>query len=254
MMQENLALCVGRAGQVVGLEKLWNIVFCSDSIEDFNLFYRGGNVNCPLYLYPDTDKKDLFSHKIQLEKRKPNISPKLFTTLAQLFKKEPIPEEVFFYIYATLYSNTYRTKYAEFLKTDFPRIPFTKNYKLFCKMGEYGEKLVDLHLLKSNELDRPIAKFQGKADNKVERVKYGQGKVHINNDQHFEGISPEVWQYQIGGYQVCDKWLKDRKGRILSLDDIKHYCKVATALKKTIEVQEEIDIVYTDIEKEIIEF
>ncbi len=121
-------------------------------------------------------------------------------------------------------------------------------------MGDFGKRLVDIHLLKSGELDPPVAKFQGKGDKKVERVRYEQGRVRINNDQHFEGIPPEVWEYQIGGYQVCDKWLKDRKGRTLSLDDIKHYCKVITALKKTIEVQEEIDSVYPNIEKEIIEF
>ena len=94
----------------------------------------------------------------------------------------------------------------------------------------------------------------GKGDNNVEKVKYGQGKVYINDNQHFDGILPEVWQYQIGGYQVCDKWLKDRKGRILSLDDIKHYCKVVTALSKTIEIQKEIDHFYPEIEKGTIEF
>jgi predicted helicase len=207
----------------------------------------------PLYLYPDIDKKDLFSHK-QGNKRQPNISTKLLMALAEVYKKELTPEENFYYIYAVLYSDIYRTKYAEFLKTDFPRVPFTKNHKLYCKMGEYGKRLVDLHLLKSNELDQPIAKYQGKGDNKVEKVKYGQGKVYINNDRYFEGIPPEVWEYQIGGYQVCDKWMKDRKGRLLSLDDIKHYCKVVTAIDKTIEIQKEIDGLYPEIEKETIEF
>jgi hypothetical protein len=123
-------------------------------------------------------------------------------------------------------------------------------------MGEYGKRLVDLHLLKSNELDQPIAKFQGKGNNKVERVKYEQSKVCINNDQYFEGISPEIWQYQIGGYQVCDKWLKvkDRKGRALSLDEIRHYCQVVTSIQKTIEIQKKIDNLYPEIEQETIEF
>jgi predicted helicase len=254
MLQENLALCVGRAGQVVGLEKPWNIVFCSDSIEDFNLFYRGGNVNFPLYVYPDIDKKDLFIHKRRLEKRQPNIIPKLLTYLTQVYKKETLPEEIFYYIYTVLYSNIYRKKYAEFLKTDFPRIPFPKDYKLFWKICEYGRTLVDLHLLKSNELDQPIAKFQGKGANKVEKVKYEQGRVWIDNEQYFDSISPEIWQYQIGGYQVCDKWLKDRKGRILSLDDIRHYCKVVTSIGKTIEVHKAIDEIFSEVEKETIDF
>jgi hypothetical protein len=110
-----------------------------------------------------------------------------------------------------------------------------------------------LHLLKSNELDQPITKFQGKGDNKVEKMTYGEERVWINKDQYFDGITEEIWKYQIGGYQVCDKWLKDRKGRILSLDDIKHYCKFVTAIIKTIEIQKKIDNLYPEIEKETIE-
>jgi predicted helicase len=254
MMQQNLALCVGRAGQVVGVEKPWNIVFCSNCMEDFNLFYRGGNVNFPLYFYTDKDEKGLFSHKKEGEKRQPNINPDIFMTVSDTYKNKPAPEEIIYYTYAVLYSNTYRTKYAEFLKTDFPRIPFTKDYKLFSKMGEYGKKLVDLHLVKSKEIDPPIVKFEGKGENKVEKVTHKEGKVLLNKDQYFEGITEEVWQYQIGGYQVCDKWLKDRKGQRLSLEEIKHYCKVVTAMGKTIEIQKEIDNLYPEIEKESIEF
>jgi hypothetical protein len=121
-------------------------------------------------------------------------------------------------------------------------------------MGECGKKLVDLHLLKSKEIDPPIAKFEGKGENKIEKVIYKDSRISINKDQYFEKMTEEVWQYQIGGYQVCDKWLKDRKGQRLSLDDIKQYCKVVTAIKNTIEIQKEIDNLYPEIEKEIIEF
>ena len=207
----------------------------------------------PLYLYPEQDKKDLFSHKKGVKKQA-NINPEILSAFSEVFKKEPTIEEIFYYIYGVLYSNIFRTKYAQFLKTDFSRIPFTKNHKLFKEVVDNGERLVDLHLLKSNKLDQPIAKFQGKGDNRVEKVKYEQGKGYINNDQYFEGITEEIWKYQIGGYQVCAKWLKDRKERILSLDDIKHYCWVVTALDKTIEIQKEIDNLYPEIEKEIIEF
>jgi predicted helicase len=203
----------------------------------------------PLYLYPDVDKQGLFTKKKDI-----NINPEILLAFSEVYKEGPAPEEIFYYIYALLFSNTYRTKYAEFLKTDFPRIPFTKNHKLFKEVVDNGKRLVDLHLLESNELDQPIAKFQGKGDNKVEKVKYEQGKGYINNDQYFEGITEEIWIYRIGGYQVCSKWLKDRKGRILSLDEIRHYCKVVTALSKTIEIQKEIDNLYPEIEKEIIEF
>ncbi len=256
MLQGNLALCVGRAGQVVGLEKPWNIVFCSDCIEDLNLFYRGGNVNFSLYLYPDTDEKDLFSHAKETEGRRPNIDSELFAALSKVYKKKPTPEEIFYYIYGVIYSNTYRTKYAEFLKIDFPRIPFTGNYKLFGKMAKHGKTLVGLHLLKPEELVPLIAKFQGKGDYGIEKLKYEEEEklVYINQNQYFEGIARNVWEYQIGGYQVLNKWLKDRRGRKLSLDDIKHYCKIATALKRTIEIQKEIDRMYPEVERGIVEF
>jgi hypothetical protein len=92
------------------------------------------------------------------------------------------------------------------------------------------KELLDLHLLKLHELDRPIAEFRGKGDNKVERVRYEEGRVRINNNKHFEGVPPEVWGYHTGGYQVCNKWLKDRMERILFLDDIRQYCKIVTSI------------------------
>jgi predicted helicase len=153
-----------------------------------------------------------------------------------------------------LYSNIYRTKYAEFLKIDFPRVPFTKDYKLFKKMSDYGNTLVELHLLKSPELDSPISRFQGKGDNRVKKLKFDDkaGVLYINKEQYFEGISQDVWGHQIGGYHVCDKWLKDRKERILSLDEIQNYCRIVTAIQKTIETQKTIDEIYDDLEHEII--
>lgn len=252
MREENLGLCVGRAGQVVGLEKPWNIVFCSEHIADFNLFYRGGNVNFPLYLYPN-EKKLLNNSK---DPKRSNINSKIIKSFTETYSKEPTPEEIFYYIYAVLYSNTYRIKYDEFLKSDFPRVPFTKEYELFKKIGEMGNKLVDLHLLRSDELNNPTAKFQGSGDNRIDKQTFNEGerKIYINKTQYFEAIKKEVWEYQIGGYQVLDKWLKDRKGRELSLEDIKHYCKVATALQKTIEIQEAIDDIYPKVEEETIKF
>jgi hypothetical protein len=263
MMQENLALCIGRAGQVVGLEKPWNIVFCSDCIEDFNLFYRGGNVNFPLYFYPDTDSSPnnasdtnktmmIFEQTRAYRSKKPNINQVIIESLTKTYEKMITPEQIFYYIYSVLYSNIYRTKYCEFLRVDFPRIPFTKDYKLFSKMGEYGKRLVNLHLLKSAEIDEPIAKFQGRGDERIEKLRYDEKekRVYINESQHFEGMAKEVWQYQIGGYQVCNKWLKDRKGRLLSLDDVKHYCKIVTSLQKTIDVRKAIDDIYPEVEKD----
>ncbi len=266
IIRKNLALCVGRAGQVVGLEKPWNIVFCSNHIEDFNLFYRGGNVNFPLYLYIDTTKPKrsrsfgsaimLFEPATPYTVKKPNIANPIIQKLSSTYGKQPTPEDIFYYIYAVLYSNIYRSKYAEFLKIDFPRIPFTKDYSLFIEIGKHGKRLVDFHLLKANELNKPIAKFQGSGDNRMKKQKYDSEtkRVYINDNQYFEGIEKEVWKYQIGGYQVLDKWLKDRKDRVLSLDEIKHYCRVVTTIQKTIEIQKAIDDIYLEVEKGMIEF
>ncbi|MCX5636334.1 MAG: DNA methyltransferase, partial [Planctomycetota bacterium] len=238
---------VGRAGHVIGAEKPWNVAFCADCTEDLNLFYRGGNANFPLYLYPD---EDLYNNNARY-KREVNINPQILETLKKAYRKEPTPEAVLYYIYAVLYSNTYRKKYAEFLKSDFPRIPLCRDYKLFQKMVKLGGKLVELHLTKSSILNRPTAKFEGKGDNLVEDVKYDEKKklVWINDGRHFGPISRDVWDYQIGGYQVMAKWLKDRKGRRLPLEDIKHYCKIATAIRETISVQKNVDKIYADVEK-----
>jgi hypothetical protein len=208
----------------------------------------------PLYIYQDSNKKGLFNQVKKIDQIDPNINPKLFAALEKAYKKGPSPEDIFYYIYAVLYSNIYRTKYAEFLRMDFPRVPFAKHFRLFIRMGEQGKRLVDLHLLKSADLASPLAKFQVKGSNRVEKVRYEKNRVYINPSQYFDGVKPEVWEYQIGGYQVCDKWLKDRKGRTLSLDEIKHYCQVVTALELTIKIQKEIDKIYPGVEEEVIEF
>jgi len=251
--KENLGLNLTRKLR----DPIWRHVYATSLITDKTLLSSSDNCYFfPLFFYSYTDKKDLFINKKMPEKRQPNINPKLFKAISNVHQKKPTPEEIFYYIYAVLYSTTYRTKYAEFLKIDFPRVPFTKDYKLFRKMLEFGKRLIDLHLLKSIELDPPVAKFQEKGDNKIEKLRYDekQKRLYFNKSQYIEGITKSIWQYQIGGYQVCSKWLKDRKGRVLTLGDIKHYCKLVTALKKTIEIQKEIDKIYPKIEQKIIEF
>jgi len=198
------------------------------------------------YLFP------LFCY-YDVTKRVSNIAHELVTALSGAYKNEPSPENILSFVYGVLYSNTYRRKYSEFLKVDFPRVPFTRNRKLFLKVGELGAALVDLHLLRSKELENPVARFQGIGDNKIEKPKYEGNRVFINSCQYFDGVNPDVWEYQIGGYQVCEKWLKDRKGRTLSLEDIKHYCKIVTALGKTIAIQKEIDKLYPQVEADILE-
>jgi len=250
MMHENLGLISTRF--VFRKEYGFHHAFVTKDTLDINQIQSPGTAQLfPLYLYPG--KGDMFSDK-ETEERKPNLNPKLVESLAQVYHKELTPEEIFYYIYGILYSNIYRSKYAEFLKMDFPKVPFTRNYELFSTIGKYGSKLVDLHLMKSAELNNPIVKFQGDGDYGVREVRYEEKRKHvsINNSQYFEGIERDVWEYQIGGYQILDKWLKDRKGRNLSLDDIKHYCQIATALERTIEIQRDIDNIYLDTEKDTI--
>ncbi|MBW1701381.1 MAG: DNA methyltransferase, partial [Deltaproteobacteria bacterium] len=229
------------------------------SVYDINYIF-------PLYLYPKKDNPQkqssgstlmLFEPPAEYSSKTPNQSPNIVNHLIKSFgKKTPTPEEIFFYVYAILYANIYRTKYAEFLKSDFPRVPFTKNPKLFWDMANHGERLTQLHLLQSSELNPPIAKSRGKGDNNIEKLKYDEKekRVYFNQSQYFEGITKDMWEYQIGGYQVCNKWLKDRKGRELSANDIKHYCRIATAIQKTIDIQKKIDRIYPDVEKDMVMF
>jgi predicted helicase len=186
--------------------------------------------------------------------KEPNISKNILENLTKYFKKLPSPEEILNYIYAILYSSMYRTEFSEFLKTDFPRIPFTKNYNLFTKLAELGQRLVNLHLINSQELDTPLAKCYGEGEKTIKKVQYENGQVYINNNYYFEPVLEEIWNYHIGGYQVCHKWLKDRKGRSLSLEEIEQYCKIVTSISKTILIQKEIDVLCTKIYNSLIEF
>jgi hypothetical protein len=218
----------------------------------------GSNI-FPLYLYPDVEEMSLFSHLPTSRAMTPNLNPKVVSTLEATYGKELSPEEVFGYVYAVLYAETYREKYADFLRRDFPRIPFTADLALFQNMATLGGRLVDLHLLRSKELDPPAARFQGEGDNRVAGTKAKgfsyeskQERVYINKSQYFEPVPLELWEYQIGGYQVLAKWLKDRRDRVLSLEEIKTYCRIVTAIQKTIEIQEEIDALYPDVEKQVL--
>lgn len=212
------------------------------------------NYYFPLNLHPDKKRNDLFS-----EQRKPNLDPKLLATLAEMHGREPTPERVFHYVYAVLYAPTYRARYNEFLKTDFPRIPFTADAALFDDMAALGERLTALHLLRSPALDPPLARFHGEGDGRVAKNR-GAGfrydadaeRVWINEAQHFAPVPPELWEYTIGGYQVLEKWLKDRRERQLSLEEIKTYCRIVTALAGTVELQAEIDARYEGVEENLI--
>lgn len=216
------------------------------------------NYYFPLYLYPTIDQQDLFVYH-ETSERKPNLNPSFVAALTAAYGTAPTPEDFFNYIYAVLYAPAYRTKYAEFLRMDFPRIPFTADAKLFRMLATLGEKLVALHLLKSPELDPPACRFEGEGDGRVckdrkngLRYDAAEERVYINSAQHFAPVPDSVWNYQVGGYQVCEKWLKDRKERRLELDDIRTYCRIVTALARTIELQQQIDAFYSEAERDTV--
>jgi len=250
LAKPNRVLCVGRAGQVTGSEE-WDVAFCGSQPVDLNIFYRGGSQCSPLYLYPAEGE-------MQFEEgRRPNLNPEFIKAVSEKLGLKFVsdgkgdltktfgPEDIFNYAYAVFHSPTYRSRYAEFLRIDFPRLPLTSDKELLKALAEKGTGLVSLHLMKAPVLEeqRTQIKFDVSGSNVVEKVAYDEtkGRVYINKQQYFEGVSPEVWNFHIGGYQVCQKWLKDRKGRILTYDERVHYQKIVIALKETIRLMEEID-------------
>jgi len=249
MMPENLGLLTCRQQNKIGFfhalitGSIAESCVVSDKTREINYIF-------PLYIYPEID---LFNGGDRYQ-REVNIEPAILEKLEEAYSKKPTPQQLFYYIYAILYSNIYRKRFAEFLKTDFPRIPFCSDYKLFSAIGRQGKNLVELHLMKSKKLDKPVAKFEGKGSNLVEKTDYDQSQklVHINTSQYFGPVGKDIWEYQVGGYQVMEKWLKDRKGRCLKLNDIKHYCRIATVIKQTINIQKKIDVIYTNIEKKCV--
>jgi predicted helicase len=154
------------------------------------------------------------------------------------------PEDIFDYIYAVLHSTTYRETYKEFLKIDFPRVPFTKDKDLFWKLVDLGRELRLRHLMEHPQSEELITTYPIGWDNTVEKITYTDAKVWINATQYFDNVPQIAREFYIGGYQPAQKWLKDRKGKILSYEDIMHYQKIIVALTNTARVMEEIDIVW----------
>ncbi len=256
---ENLALHVCR--QIVS--ETWQHCLVTNGIADdcyVSNKTRERGYTYPLYLYPTADRSGTSdSAEPGLSNRQLNLNLRLVTALEEAHGKPPLPEEIVNYIYAVLYAPSYREKYAEFLRIDFPRVPFTADRELFSELAALGARLVDLHLLRSSELGPPSCRFEGQGDMVVARTK-AQGfrydpdeqRLYINKMQYFGPIPAEIYEYRIGGYQVCDKWLKDRKGRRLELDDIRTYCRMVTALGRTLTIQRQIDTRYSDVEEDAV--
>jgi len=220
------------------------------------------NTCFPLYLTTWADDPGRPAPTVDAPQREPNLSPGFVRAMVDRLVLDFVPdgkgdlestfgpEDIFHYMYAVFHSATYRERYAEFLKIDFPQLPLTSDLVLFRALAEKGEELVALHLMESPALDHRITKFPITGSNEVEKVRYVEetsegglapGRVYVNKTQYFQGVEPEVWEFHIGGYQVLHKWLKDRKGRTLSYDDVTHYGKIVVALKETIRLMGEID-------------
>jgi len=204
----------------------------------FSIDSKGRETLFPLYQSDADTEKSLFEANS-------NLAPAFLDKFQKALKNssELTPLNIFYYAYGVFHSPGYRSRYAEFLKIDFPRLPLTGNLELFHALTRLGGELVALHLLESPKLDKPITQFIGDKNPVVEKISWSASTVWIDKAQTagFKGVREDVWNFHIGGYQVCEKWLKDRKGRNLSADDPAHYQKIIVALSETIRLMKEID-------------
>ena len=253
----NLALITTRQ-----TKESWDAHASRQTIDHKSVAAYDTNSLFPLYRYPEKEKTDLFDTDEPTDApggRRPNLAPEFVAELERRLKMSFIPdgtgdlartfgpEDVFAYMYAVFHSPTYRSRYSEFLKIDFPRLPLTSDPALFRLLCAHGARLVRLHLMEERAPD--LVAFPVGGANTVEAVRYtapgeggaSEGRIYVNREQYFANVPPEVWNFHVGGYQVANKWLKDRKGRMLSYDDLAHYAQTLAALAATIRLMSEID-------------
>lgn len=223
----------------------WEHIFVTRELQD-DCFVsnrtRERSYHFPLHLRGPEQQRGSQADLITEDGERGSNFSKSFIKVLAIDVKHASPESIFHYIYAILHSPTYRTRYSEFLKIDFPRIPVPGGLPLFQFLANLGGELVALHLLESPKVNDFITRFEGQGDNSIpKKPVYKDGAVWINASQRFEGVPEAVWNFHVGCYQVCEKWLKDRKGRTLSDGDIAHYQRVVVALNETIRLMAEID-------------
>ena len=207
--------------------------FVSNIVGDRCLISNKGkeaNYYMPLYLYTNGNKLS-------------NLKKEIVDNIAKIVGARS-PEEIFDYVYATLHSPSYREKYKEFLKIDFPRVPYPKDKKQFEAFVVLGRELRGIHLLESPKVSKFITTYPVSGSDEVEKISHKDNKVFINKDQYFGNVPELAWNFYIGGYQPAQKWLKDRKGRTLNNEDIEHYQKIIVALTETDRIMKEIDKIY----------
>lgn len=205
----------------------------------------------PLYLVSDVESPQ----RSLTKELRPNFSPSFLQRLNNLLKEgsaesraapyRPTAIDIFNYAYAVFRSPTFRRRYEGFLKIDFPRLPLTSNEQLFVALAGLGEQLLELHLLESPKLDVSVTEFVGNGRVEIERPSWSDETVWVDREQTsgFRHVSEAVWQFHVGGYQVCEKWLKDRKGRPLSKRDIDHFQRIVVAIAETIQLTQTIDAI-----------
>jgi len=214
----------------------------------------GREVLAPLYLYNEVSNQQSFNDS---PSHQPNLNLQIIGQIAEKlglrFTPEKLDEAGTFapidmldYIYAVLHNPVYREKYKEFLKIDFPRVPYPKDPETFWQLVRLGGELRQIHLLESPEVGKYITQYPVGGTNLVEKVRYDNGNVFINEAQYFANVPKVAWEFYIGGYQPAQKWLKDRKSRELGFDDIQHYQKIIVALTQTDRLMKEIDKIKFD--------
>jgi hypothetical protein len=195
------------------------------------------------YLFPLYLADDLLG-------RTPNVAPNLLARLGEAHGREPSPEELLAYVYAVLYSRAYRERYRALLRQGFPRIPLTRDGARFAALAGLGAELIDLHLLRATVLATPGSRLEPAGSGilgKKRDYRPEEGRVYVNAErQSFDGITPEVWAYRIGGYQVLDRWLGSRAGRALGQCEQEAFWKTVAALERTLEVERRIAEVGTE--------
>ena len=243
----NYALLLGRQNKSGTIDSF----YITDLVSEMKCAERTiQSYHFPLYIYTDI-KSQLSNEKSVI--RIPNFNQKIvreitdqlglkFTFEKEIAENTFAPIDILDYIYAVLYSPSYREKYNEFLKIDFPRVPYPKNADIFWKLVKLGGELRQLHLLENGVVNKFITTYPINGSNEVCKLKFEDGKVWINLDQYFDHVPQVAWEFYIGGYQPAQKWLKDRKGRVLSYEDIQHYQKIIVALNETDRLMKEIDI------------
>ncbi|EAK5497557.1 DNA methyltransferase [Campylobacter jejuni] len=244
---ENIGLICNRT---VSLQT-FNHNFITQYIADLHIL-ETGNASAyifPLYLYPTTRSKKF------LKKENPNFNEENFTSkienfkenfrafIDELYKEKFSPQNILGYIYAVLFHKIYREKYLDFLKIDFPKIPFTKDKNTFKNLSKLGLKLVNLHLLKNDELDFNVGEALFKdiknKNFKIQKIKYNKDvkELFINESLYFNKVSPEIYEFKIGGYAVLDKYLKSHKEEDI---DHKYFTLIIQTLDETLKIQDEI--------------